>query len=176
MARLEVPGRGETNNRFRHEVREGLRYVRGHVWLWGTFVSATFTYLLFIGPTQVLLPYIVRNSLHAGAFTYGAVLAVGGVGALIGAALMGRAREPRRPVTWIYAWWTVATLAVAGYGLARQAWGLALAAPRREWRRSRRCGGLGHPETAPGAELHDGSRVQHRLVWCRRRCCPSVMP
>jgi len=128
MARLEVPGRGETNNRFRHEVREGLRYVRGHVWLWGTFVSATFTYLLFIGPTQVLLPYIVRNSLHAGAFTYGAVLAVGGVGALIGAALMGRAREPRRPVTWIYAWWTVATLAVAGYGLARQAWGLALAA------------------------------------------------
>jgi hypothetical protein len=76
----------------------------------------------------VLLPYIVRNTLHEGAFTYGAVLAVGGVGALLGAVLMGRAREPRRPVTWIYAWWTVATLAVAGYGLATQAWGLALAA------------------------------------------------
>jgi hypothetical protein len=98
------------------------------VWLWGTFVSAAFTYLLFIGPTQVLLPYIVRNSLHEGAFTYGAVLAAGGVGALVGAVLMGRAREPRRPVTWIYAWWTVATLAVAGYALARGAWGLALAA------------------------------------------------
>ena len=59
----------------RHEVREGLRYVRRHVWLWGTFFSATFAYLLFIGPTQVLLPYIVRNSLHAGASTYGIVLA-----------------------------------------------------------------------------------------------------
>ena len=70
---------------FGRDVREGLRYVRRHVWLWGTFLSATFTYLLFIGPTQVLLPYIVRNTLHQGAATYGLVLAAGGVGALIGA-------------------------------------------------------------------------------------------
>jgi len=128
IAPLRTVGTGEAAASFRREVVEGLRYVRGRVWLWGTFVSAAFTYLLFIGPTQVLLPYIVRNSLHEGAFTYGAVLAAGGVGALVGAVLMGRAREPRRPVTWIYAWWTVATLAVAGYGLATHAWGLALAA------------------------------------------------
>ena len=128
MTRLKGSVMNDSGDSFRHDVLEGLRYVRGHVWLWGTFVSATFTYLLFIGPTYVLLPYIVRNSLHEGAFTYGAVLATGGVGALVGAVLMGRAREPRRPVTWIYAWWTVATLAVAGYALARGAWGLALAA------------------------------------------------
>jgi len=122
-----VVGYGDSAG-FRHEVLEGLRYVRRHVWLWGTFVAATFTYMLFIGPTQVLLPYIVRNSLHRGASVYGAVLAVGGVGALVGAILMGRAKYPRRPVTWMYAWWTIATLAVAGYGLATKAWGLALAA------------------------------------------------
>jgi MFS family permease len=126
MTRLQaIPIAGAS---FRADVLEGLRYVRRHVWLWGTFVSATFTYLLFIGPTQVLLPYIVRNSLHEGASTYGAVLAIGGVGALVGAVLMGRGHDPRRPVTWIYAWWTIATLAVAGYGLATKAWGLALAA------------------------------------------------
>jgi len=113
---------------FRHEILEGLRYVRRHVWLWGTFLSATFTYLLFIGPTQVLLPYIVRNSLHEGATAYGIVLAVGGIGALIGAVLMGRSKQPRRPMTWIYLWWTLATIAVAGFGLATKAWGLALAA------------------------------------------------
>jgi MFS family permease len=111
-----------------HEVREGLRYVRRHVWLWGTFLSATFTYLLFIGPTQVLLPYLVRNSLHQGAATYGLVLAAGGVGALLGGLMMSRGRDPRRPVVWMYVWWTVATLAVAGYGLATGAWGLVLAA------------------------------------------------
>ncbi|MGD0808513.1 MAG: MFS transporter [Acidimicrobiales bacterium] len=110
------------------EVAEGLRYVRGQVWLWGTFVSATFTYLLFIGPTQVLLPYIVRNSLHKGASTYGAVLAVGGAGALIGAVASARRRHPGRPMVWIYGWWALATLAVAGYGLATNAWGLACAA------------------------------------------------
>jgi MFS family permease len=110
------------------DVRQGLRYVRRHVWLWGTFLSATFTYLLFIGPTQVLLPYIVRNTLHQSASAYGLVLAAGGVGALIGAVAMGRAREPRRPMTWIYLWWTVATLAVAGYGLFEEMWGLVVAA------------------------------------------------
>ncbi len=110
------------------EVIDGLRYVRGQVWLWGTFVSATFTYLLFIGPTQVLLPYIVRNSLHQGASTYGAVLAVGGAGALTGAVASARRRHPQRPMLWIYGWWALATLAVAGYGLATNAWGLASAA------------------------------------------------
>jgi hypothetical protein len=111
-----------------HEVGEGMRYVRGQVWLWGTFVCATFTYLLFIGPTQVLLPYVVRNSLHQGASTYGVVLAAGGAGALIGALVSGHRPHPQRPMLWIYAWWTAATLAVAGYGLATSSWGLAGAA------------------------------------------------
>ena len=31
-------------------------------------------------------------------------------------------------MVWIYGWWTLATLAVAGYGLATRTWGLALAA------------------------------------------------
>jgi hypothetical protein len=118
----------QTGARLRHEISEGLRYVRSQVWLWGTFLSATFTYLLFIGPTQVLLPYVVRNSLHQGASTYGEVLAAGGVGALIGAIVSGHRQPPRKPMLWIYGWWTLATLAVAGYGLATSAWGLAGAA------------------------------------------------
>jgi MFS family permease len=109
------------------DVRQGLRYVRGRVWLWGTFLSATFSYLLFIGPTQVLLPYIIRNTLHQSASAYGIVLAAGGVGALVGAVAMGRAREPRSPMTWIYVWWTIATLSVAGYGMFEKVWGLVLA-------------------------------------------------
>ena len=120
--------RGASGASLRHEMAEGLHYVRSQVWLWGTFLSATFTYLLFIGPTQVLLPYVVRNSLHQGASTYGEVLAAGGVGALIGAIFSGRRPHPRRPMLWIYAWWTLATLAVAGYGLATSSWGLASAA------------------------------------------------
>jgi len=128
MARLEPVVAVGPRQGYRHEVLEGLRYVRGHVWLWGTFVAASFTYLLFIGPTQVLLPYIVRNSLHQGASTYGLVLAVGGAGALITAVVMSRAPEPRRPLTFVYLWWAVATVAVAGYGIATKALGLCIAA------------------------------------------------
>jgi MFS family permease len=125
MASLPAP---ETAGSLRQDVADGLRYVRDHVWLWGTFLCATFTYLLFIGPTQVLLPYVVRNTLHHGASTYGAVLAAGGIGAVTGAVLTGRRRYPRRPMLWIYGWWALATLAVAGYGLAVGSWGLAAAA------------------------------------------------
>ena len=53
-------------------------YVRRHIWLWGTFLAATFAYLLFIGPTEVLLPYVVKNELHGSATDLGLVLAAGG--------------------------------------------------------------------------------------------------
>ena len=135
----------------RREVGEGLRYVRSQVWLWGTFLSATFTYLLFIGPTQVLLPYIVRNSLHQGASTYGVVLAAGGVGALVGAVFSGYRPHPRRPMPWIYGWWTLDTL-----GPRRCRCG----GKRGRGRRHRR---LGHGQAAPGREQHVGPGVQYRL-------------
>ncbi len=100
-------------------VRVGLRFVRGRVWLWGTLVSAAIAYLVFLGPTEVLLPYVVKNGLHGSASDLGIVLAAGGVGALLAAAYMGQRGEPRRSVTFMYACWTVATLAVVGYGLGR---------------------------------------------------------
>jgi MFS family permease len=106
------------------DLRRGLSYVRGQVWLWGTFTAATLTYLLFLGPTEVLLPYLLRNRLHAGAGSLGLVLAAGGVGALGGAALVGQRRRLRRPVTLMYGCWAGATLLVAGYGLARRQWEL----------------------------------------------------
>jgi len=120
------PERGGTS--LRQEMVAGLGYVRGRSWLWATFLSATVTYLLFLGPTQVLLPYIVRNALHEGAAAYGTVLAIGGAGALAGALFAGQRRHPQHAMVWIYTAWTVATLAVAGYGLASDAAGLAGAA------------------------------------------------
>ena len=71
---------------------EGLRFVRRRVWLWGTLVSAAIAYLVFLGPAEVLLPYVVKNDLHASAKTLGFVLAAGGVGAIGAAIFMGQAR------------------------------------------------------------------------------------
>jgi DHA3 family tetracycline resistance protein-like MFS transporter len=105
----------------------GLRFVRRRVWLWGTLLSAALAYLAFLGPTEVLLPYVVKNDLHASARALGLVFAAGGVGAVGAALVMGQRGHPRRDVTFVYAVWTVATLAVAGYGLATAAWQLGLA-------------------------------------------------
>jgi Transmembrane secretion effector len=108
-------------------LKEGLNFVRSRVWLWGTLVSAAVAYLAFLGPTEVLLPFLVKNELHASAGTLGLVLAAGGLGAVAGAVFMGRRGHPRRDVTLMYATWTLATIAVAGYGLATAAWQLMLA-------------------------------------------------
>lgn len=105
-------------------LKEGWRFVRSRVWLWGTLVSAAIAYLLFLGPTEVLLPFVVKNDLHASARTLGLVLGAGGVGAVGAASFMARRGHPRRDVTVMYATWTLATLAVAGYGLATASWQL----------------------------------------------------
>jgi MFS family permease len=109
------------------EIGAGLRYVRSHAWLWATLISAAIAYLLFMGPTEVLLPYIVKNRLADGAGALGLVFAAGGLGSLACAATVGQVGLPRRTLTFMYATWTVATLAVAGYGLAHSLWGLMLA-------------------------------------------------
>ncbi|HWF73326.1 MAG TPA: MFS transporter [Solirubrobacteraceae bacterium] len=109
------------------EVWAGMRFVRAHVWLWGTFLGATASYLLFIGPSEVLLPFVIKNDMHGGAQALGLVLGAGGVGALFAAALAGQRGMPRRHMTWMYVTWSLATLAIAGFGLATASWQLAVA-------------------------------------------------
>jgi len=104
------------------ELREGFRYVRSQPWLWATFVAATFTYLLFLGPTEVLLPYLVRNELGGGAEDLGLVLAAGGLGAVAAALLVGQTGLPRRTMVFTYVAWALATLGVAGYGISHARW------------------------------------------------------
>ncbi|HEX6703005.1 MAG TPA: MFS transporter [Gaiellaceae bacterium] len=108
-------------------VREAYGFIRRRVWLWATLASAAVAYLVFLGPTEVLLPYVVKNELHASAGTLGLVFGAGGLGAVLGAVWMGKRGHPRRDVTFMYGVWTVATLAVAGYGIATRAWQLMLA-------------------------------------------------
>ena len=108
-------------------LREGLSFIRRRVWLWATLAAAAAAYLVFLGPTEVLLPYIVKNELHASAGDLGLVFAAGGVGAVGAALWVGQRGHPNRDVSVMYATWSLATLAIAGYGLATAAWQLMLA-------------------------------------------------
>jgi hypothetical protein len=80
-----------------------------------------------MGPAEVLLPYVVKNDLGGSAADLGVVFAAGGIGAVGIAVLMGQRGLPRRDITFMYVTWTLATLAIAGYGLASSVWQLMLA-------------------------------------------------
>ena len=116
----------ERHSAFR-DIREGFRFVRSRVWLWGTFLAATLAYLIFWGPSEVLLPFIVKNDMHGSASDLGFILALGGVGAMFAAIVMGNREMPRKHITFMYVVWTLSTLAIAGYGLASFPWQLMVA-------------------------------------------------
>jgi MFS family permease len=109
------------------EMGAGLTYVRRHAWLWATLASAAIAYLLFMGPTEVLVPFIVKNELRGSAAELGLVFAAGGIGSVLCAVALSQRGLPHHDVTWMYVFWTLATLAIAGYGLAHALWGLMLA-------------------------------------------------
>src|SRR3989442_1628953 len=131
LALLALPAMGrphtEAGESSLAALREGLVFVRRRVWLWGTLLSAAVAYLLFLGPIEVLLPYLVKNSLHASARDLGLVFAAGGIGAVFAAVLMAQRGHPDRGLTFMYVCWTVATLAGARYRLATASWQLMLA-------------------------------------------------
>jgi Transmembrane secretion effector len=109
------------------DLREGWSFVRSHAWLWATFASAAVAYLLFMGPVEVLLPWVVKEGMGGSAFDLGLVFAAGGLASMLCALGFGRFGLPRRGIMFMLIAWTLATLAVAGYGASTAIWQLMVA-------------------------------------------------
>jgi DHA3 family tetracycline resistance protein-like MFS transporter len=127
LAMRPLPTAARVTGSVTADLRTGMSYVRRHTWLWATFAAAAVAYLLFMGPAEVLLPYMVEHELGAGPSSLGLVFAAGGIGSVAVAVLVGQRGMPRRDITFMYVTWTLATLAVAGYGVADAVWQLMLA-------------------------------------------------
>lgn len=108
----------------RREIGEAYRFIRGRPWLWGTLLSAAVGLLAFVGPVEVLVPYIVKNELGGGAAALGFVFAAGGCGAVLAAAIMGHRGLPKKHIVFLYVTWTIGTLLIAGFGIANALWQL----------------------------------------------------
>ena len=104
------------------DIREGARFVRSHTWLWATMLSAALTLLLFLGPMEVLLPYVVRNELGGDADVLGVILGASGVGAIVSGVMLGQRGIGRNFVLWAYVGWGVSVFCLVGYALAATAW------------------------------------------------------
>jgi len=124
-----APRTGEDHGprRMLADVGEGLRYVRGQPWIWATLVAAMLSLLVFLGPMEVLVPYLVRNRLGLGPEALGAIFAAGGVGSILMAVLIGSLGQPRRRVTVMYAGFSLGVLFMAAYGLMTDLWHAVLA-------------------------------------------------
>jgi MFS family permease len=104
------------------EVGEGLRFVRANPWIWATLVSAMLSLLVFLGPVEVLVPFLVKNRLNLGPEALGAIFAMGGVGAIAMAVLIGFLGLPRRRVTVMYVAWSLGVALMAVYGVMDALW------------------------------------------------------
>ena len=104
------------------DIVDGISFVRSRTWLWATFGSVTVSLLFFLGPVYVLMPYVVKNSLHGGAEGLGLVFAAGGVGAIAAALLRGHLGLPRRPLTIVYVAWAATAFSLIGYALVDAVW------------------------------------------------------
>ena len=107
------------------DIRECYRFVRAHTWLWATLLSSSVACLLFLGPSEVLLPFLVKHEMHASAGTLG-------VGVRVRRARRGERSDVRRAggvyraryITFMYGAWTASTIAVATYGFVHFTWQL----------------------------------------------------
>jgi MFS family permease len=119
--RPAVRSGGEATS-MRADIAEGLRFVREHVWLWGTLAWAFIAIFLIWGPFQILLPYLVRNELGGDAGDLGLIFGAGGLGALLISLIIGQIGLPRRHITLMYAIWALACLQVAAYAVVAAPW------------------------------------------------------
>jgi MFS family permease len=110
------------------ELRDGVAYVRTQTWLWGTLVAASTAILFFMGPIQVLVPYVVKNRLHSGSGSYGTILALEGLGAIAMSLWVGARGLPRREVSWMLLIWAFGGIPFLGFALGQEVWVLAACA------------------------------------------------
>lgn len=104
------------------EIAEGFRYTQRTPWIWATLLSAMFSLLVFIGPVEVLVPFVIKNKLALGPEALGLIFAVGGLGSLVMSVALGVLGLPRRRVTCMYAGFAFGVGATALYGAMTSLW------------------------------------------------------
>ncbi|MFL4474564.1 MFS transporter [Paeniglutamicibacter sp. MACA_103] len=108
------------------DLREAVGYTVGTPWLLWTLLFAVISVLSFIGPVEVLLPFVVEDQLGGDAKTFGFMLAAYGIGSAIGSMVTSSFPLPRRYLTFMIMFWGFGTLPLALIGLTSTPLALAI--------------------------------------------------
>jgi MFS family permease len=128
MIRARPAVRREARESLLREMAEGVAYVRQQVWLWGTLAGFSVTVLVFWGPIEVLVPFVIKNDLGGGAGGFGLVLAAGGAGAVVAAVATSMMGLPRQRLMLCFISFILAGFGTAFYGVANALWQMAVIA------------------------------------------------
>jgi predicted MFS family arabinose efflux permease len=121
-------GRRAEQGLVREEIAAGFRFVRSEAWLWGGLLSSAIGLLVFYGPWQALVPYVITHDLGGDEAALATVLASSGAGAVLASLVIGQRSLPRRYLTLLYTSLALGTLMLAGFGVADRLWHAVVAA------------------------------------------------
>ena len=110
------------------DLREGVSYVRRTPWLWATLTFAFVAVFFFVGPFEVLTPFVISDQVGGGSAEYRMLLATFGIGSAIGALGISSRPLPRRYLTVMLGVWGAGLLPLALFGFATELWVLLVAA------------------------------------------------
>jgi DHA3 family tetracycline resistance protein-like MFS transporter len=116
LAARPTVSRGSAATPLLSQVREGIAFVASTRWLWMALIALTFINLSYGGQSGVVTPLFVRDELHAGAATFGAVTAAFGLGRIVGGFVLPQLRITRPGVA-MYVFEAIAGLGTLAIGL-----------------------------------------------------------
>ena len=123
-----------TRASFREVLREaagGWHFVRRAPWAWAWLAATALSTLLWHGPFDVLVPYLLLNDFGLDVGEAGramsVILAAGGLGSIVVSTVIGRQGLPRRFVTAMYVTETVGLCGLVVFGVMTALWQAALA-------------------------------------------------
>lgn len=105
-----------------HDLKEAVVFTVRTPWLLWTLLFATIWVLVFVGPEEVLLPFLTRERIGEDPRWFGFLLAVYGIGGVVGSIVVSSRPLPRRYLTVMNVVWGVSTLPYVIVGITDQYW------------------------------------------------------
>ena len=109
-----------------HDLREAVAFTVRTPWLLWTLLFATGWVLVFLGPEEVLLPFLTRERIGEDPRLFGFLLAIYGIGGVLGSIVVSSMKLPRRYLTVMIGVWSVSTLPFAVVGVTHEYWVMAV--------------------------------------------------
>lgn len=104
------------------DLREAVRFVAKTPWVAWTLGWSSFILFFYLGPLEVLTPFLLREQLGLGSDAFGMVLAGFGVGAALGSFVISSLALPRRYLTVMLSLWGLPLALFGLFGFVGQLW------------------------------------------------------